>query len=72
MSLWEEVGGCWCAALMLGSCEILFPVGTVTLDSPHQGFDPALPQECDPGGGRRVHKSLEIVGLRLLLLSDTL
>lgn len=50
---------------MLGSCEILCPVGTVTLDSPHPGFNPALPEECDPGGGRLVRESLEIVSLPL-------
>ena len=51
---------------LLGSCAISCPVGTVTLDSPHPGFDPALPEECDPSGGRLVRESLEIVSLPLL------
>lgn len=46
---------------------ILCPVGTVTLESPHPGFDPALPEECDPSGGRLVRESLEIVSLLLPL-----
>lgn len=50
---------------------ILCPVGTVTLDSPHPGFDPALPEECDPSGGRLVRESLEIVSLLLLLRPNT-
>lgn len=54
----------------MGSCEILCPVGTVTQDSPHSGFDPALPEECDPSGGRLVRESLEIVSL-LPLHPDT-
>lgn len=37
----------------------------MTLDSPHPGFDPALPEECDPSGGRLVRESLEIVSLLL-------
>ena len=53
---------------LLGSCAISCPVGTVTLDSPHPGFDPALPEECDPSGGRLVRESLEIVSLPPLLL----
>lgn len=52
---------------LFGSCEILCPVGTVTLDSPHPGFDPTLSEECDPSGGRLVHESLEISSLLLLL-----
>lgn len=35
---------------------ILCPLGTVTLDSPHPGFGPALPEECDPSGGRLVRE----------------
>lgn len=58
----EEEWG-WIAAPLLRSCEILCPVGTVTLDSPHPGFDPALPEECDPSVGRLVRESLEIVSL---------
>lgn len=57
-------GGC---SSLLGSCVILCPVGTVTLESPHPGFDPALPEECDPSGGRLVRESLEIVSLLLPL-----
>lgn len=44
---------------------ILCPVGTVTLDSPLPGFDPALPEECDPSRGRLVRESSEIVSLLL-------
>lgn len=43
----------------------------MTLDSPHPGFDPALPEECDPSGGRLVRESLEIVSLLLLLRPNT-
>lgn len=35
---------------------MLCPVGVVTLDSPHPGFDPAHTVECDPGGGHLVHE----------------
>jgi len=34
------------------SCwDLVRPVGTVTLDSPHPSFDPALAEECDLRGG---------------------
>lgn len=42
---------------MSGFLEILCPVGFVTLDSPHPGFDPALPEECDPCRGCLVRDS---------------
>ncbi len=54
------------SSTLLGHCDILCPVGTVTLDSPHPGFDPALPEEYDPSGGRLVLETLLIISLLLL------
>lgn len=42
----------------------------MTLDSPHPGFDPALPEECDPNGGRLVRESWAILSLLLLCLNS--
>lgn len=52
---------------LFSPCEVLRPLGAVTLGSPLPGFDPALPEECDPQSDCSVHESLGIVG-RLLLL----
>lgn len=45
---------------LFGPGEILCPVGTVTQGSPLPGFDPALPEECDPRGACLARESLEI------------
>lgn len=45
---------------LFGPGEILCPVGTVTQGSPLPGFDPALPEECDPRRACLARESLEI------------
>lgn len=51
---------------LFGPCEVLCPVGAVTLGSPLPGFDPALPEECDPHKACLAHESLGIAGWLLL------
>lgn len=46
---WGE--GRWRSDPLLGSCTMLHPVGTLTQDSPHEGSDPALAEECDLNEG---------------------